>query len=342
MNVLPLYLPHKGCSHQCVYCNQPLIVGPKETPERWRGRLESFSANPRGEWEIAFFGGTFSALAMEDMRECFQFIAPYTRRMGMRGVRISTRPDRVSEATLSFLQSAGVRTIELGVESLDDAVLRKSARGHAAEETRAACLRIRRFGFHLGLHLMCGLPGQSAISFYQTVQEVAVLHPDFVRIAPTLVLKDTPLEKLYQHGDYQPLSLESAIGQCMESFRVFHRAGISIARMGLAISDEWGDGSEKLVAGPWHPALRHEVESRLVRETIRERIYREEMGNCLFIHPKDVSIVVGEGRKNITYWKQTTGISIDLVRDENQPRHTARSLLGVSFSLFDPVEETNP
>lgn len=342
MKVLPLYLPHKGCTHQCVYCNQPLIVGPKETPERWRGRLESFSANPLGDWEIAFFGGTFSALTAEDMRECFQFIAPYTRRMGMRGVRISTRPDRVPEATLTFLQSAGVRTIELGIESLDDAVLRKSARGHTADEARAACLRIRRFGFHLGLHLMCGLPGQSADSFYQTVQEIADFHPDFVRIAPTLVLKDTPLEKIYRRGDYQPLSLEAAIGLCMKAFRVFHRAGISIARMGLAISDEWSDGTEKLVAGPWHPALRHEVESRLVRETIRERIDRKEMGNRLFIHPKDVSIVVGEARMNITYWKHTTGSSIVLIQDKNQPRHTARSQPGVSFSLFDLAKETNP
>jgi len=168
------------------------------------------------------------------------------------------------------------------------------------------------------------------------------LHPDFVRIAPTLVLKNTPLETLYQRGDYQPLSLEAAIGQCMEAFCVFHRAGIPIARMGLAISDEWGDGTEKLVAGPWHPALRHEVESRLVRETIRERIHREEVGNYLFIHPKDVSIVVGEERKNITDWKQTTGCSIVPIQDKNQPRHTARSQPDVSFSLFDPVEETNP
>lgn len=339
MKILPLFLPHQGCTHQCVYCNQPLVVGPGENREGWRERLESAAYDSREDWEIAFLGGTFSALEPAVMRDNLQFIAPYTKRLGVRGIRISTRPDRVPDDTLTTLKSAGVRTIELGVESLDDAVLRKSARGHTAEDARDACRRVRRHGFILGIHLMCGLPGQPEDSFFQTVDESLALQPDFVRIAPTLVLKGTPLEQLYRRGAYQPLSLEEAIHQCCYAVRFFYRSGVAIARVGLAISDAEGDGVEKIAAGPWHPALRHEVESRLIRETISALLERETDTAYLIIHPKDVSIVLGEGKKNLVYWRKTLNRSISIERDENQLRHTVRMPSGKTFSLFDSTLE---
>lgn len=347
MKVLPLYLPHQGCAHQCVYCNQPLVVGPGEDRRVWRERLESFSPkapsrNSRDEWEIAFFGGTFSALEPAVMRDCLQLAAPYAQREGILGIRISTRPDKVPDDILAFLKNSGVRTIELGLESLDDVVLRKSARGHTAEDARDACRRIRQHGFILGIHLMCGLPGQTEESFRQTVDEAVTLQPNLVRLAPTLVLKGTPLETLYRRGDYQPQTLEDAIRQCTYAYRAFYHRGIDIARVGLALSDIEGEGAHKRIAGPWHPALRHEIESRIVRQTIAERLGREEgKKSRIFVNPKDISIVLGAGKANLFDWKEKLGWIIELKQDENQPRHTARLASGETLHLLDSSRESS-
>ncbi|MBN2325665.1 MAG: radical SAM protein [Candidatus Omnitrophica bacterium] len=335
MKILPLYLPHKGCTRQCVYCNQPLVVGPGESRDHWRERLESLDRRAGGVWEIAFYGGTFSALPPEEMRECLQLVAPYARKPGVAGVRISTRPDCVSQATLDFLQASGVRTIELGVESLDDGVLRRSGRGHSSQDVRDACRRIRERGIRLGIHLMCGLPGQSRESFARTVRDSLPLQPDLVRIAPTLVLKNTPLEKMMLRGLYTPQTLEEAVEQCMDAYTVFHRHGIAIARLGLAISDATGDGVEKIAAGPWHPALRHEVESRLASRTIRTLLADDGELIRIVIHPKDLSVVYGERKKNPAAWRAEFNRELEILQDPNQPRHTLRTASGKIYSLFD-------
>ena len=161
MKVLPLYMPFQGCGHQCVYCNQPLIVGAADEQDCWDERLESLN-HADGDYEIAFYGGTFSALPRETMQACLERAQPYIETNQATGVRISTRPDRVDNATLAFLWQRGVRTIELGVESFDDRVLQKSGRGHNAEIARDACRRVKDFGFQLGVHLMTGLPAHSA------------------------------------------------------------------------------------------------------------------------------------------------------------------------------------
>ena len=339
MNILPLYLPHQGCKQACVYCNQPLIVGSRDEQNDWQQRLETISASrPDKEWEIAFYGGTFSALPLQDMDRCFGEVSAYAVAPNVRGIRISTRPDAVPEAILLYLKERGVQTIELGVESMDDSVLIRSGRGHTAEEVREACARIRNFGFILGIHLMCGLPGQSRTSWEETVEETLRLQPALVRIAPTLVLKDTPLERLYRRGRYTPLTLEEAIEQCGYAYAAFHRQGIAIARVGLALSDRNGDGADKVVAGPWHPALRHEVESRLAGETILNRLAREK-SSVITVNPRDYSVTVGSGRCNVSRWEQCTGLTIRIERDAQLPRHWVRIGGRMPVPLFYTIHE---
>ncbi|HOL93372.1 MAG TPA: radical SAM protein [bacterium] len=342
MNIVPLYLPHQGCTHQCVYCNQPLTVGTREDESDWEHRLEAaFSRSRPGEWEIALYGGSFSALDQSTMERCFARIHPYTRRTGVRGVRISTRPDCVSDSTLDFLSENGVRTIELGVESLDDTVLRHSGRCHTARDAAEACARIQRHGFTLGIHLMCGLPGQTESSWRETVDQAAGLRPDLVRIAPTLVLRDTPLEQLFRRGAYTPLSLEEAIEQCGYGYQVFHRQGIAIARVGLALSDSRGDGADKVVAGPWHPALRHEVESRLAGRAI-ETVLGQTGARTLIVNPRDLSIVQGPRRANLTAWRGRLNAEVQIHPDERIVRHTFTVPAGGWYSLFldgSPIQE---
>ena len=334
MNVLPLYLPQQGCKHTCLYCNQPLIVGTRDERGEWKARLQSLQMSPReGEWEIAFYGGAFSAQTRQEMDACFAAVSAFLPDRRIKGIRISTRPDAVSDGVLIYLREQGVRTIELGVESLDDEVLRQSGRGHTADAVRDACARIHHYDFQLGLHLMCGLPGQSATSWQKTVRESVSMRPAMLRIAPTLVLKNTPLERLYRQGRYIPLPLEEAISQCAYAYAWFHRNGIAVARVGLALSDGNGDGADKVVAGPWHPSLRQEVESRLAGDVILSRL-QQTHAVLLTVHPKDYSVVLGCGQRNLSLWETKTGRSILIERDPEQPRHTVRVGAGEPLPLF--------
>jgi histone acetyltransferase (RNA polymerase elongator complex component) len=167
---------------------------------------------------------------------------------------------------------------------------------------------------------MCGLPGQSVESWRATVDQAANLPLDLVRIAPTLVLRETPLARLYERGAYQPLGLEDALEQCGYAYRRFYARGIAIARVGLGVSDEQGHGEEKILAGPWHPALRHEVESRLLREKVLQTLQHRPSAE-LRIHPRDISIVQGIRRANLSYWRERLGRSVCLRQESAIPRH---------------------
>lgn len=322
MKVLPLYLPHQGCNRICAYCNQPLVIGVTADQNDWQSRLELLTTyEAKEEWEIAFYGGTFTALPRPEMDQYMQIISPYLSLPLVRGIRLSTRPDCVPDEILSYLWEKKVRTIELGVESLDDAVLLACRRSHNAETVRDAAARILHYGFQLGFHLMCGLPEQDETSWQATVLEAVELRPSFVRIAPTLVLHKTRLERWYREGRYQPLSLEEAVRQCGYAVRIFQKHHIPIARIGLALSDSQGEGSEKVAAGPWHPSLRHEVESSLAGETISAWL-EEQIPDYITIHPRDYSIVIGPKKRNLARWELRAKRVIPLVRSENLSRYS--------------------
>lgn len=334
--ILPLYLPQAGCQQQCVYCNQPLTVGAHQDRPDWQTRLAQCATNqPAGEWEIAFYGGTFTALPREFQSACFEAAARY--RYQIAGYRISTRPDAVDPAALRFLRQQGVKTIELGVESLDDAVLQRSGRGHDAATAIDACRRIADHGFTLGIHLMTGLPGQSDDSWRATVQQALCLPLNLVRLSPTLVLRDTPLARLYQRGRYQPQPLDDAIRQCAFAYRCFYHAGVRIARVGLGLSDSGGDGQDKIIAGPWHPALRQAVESTLARASIA-RALPDHSAPRLIIQPKDQTIVLGEKNRNRRAWERDLGRPVAIETDAALPRGVFRCG-EATYCLFGEADE---
>jgi histone acetyltransferase (RNA polymerase elongator complex component) len=254
------------------------------------------------------------------MEACFEETSQAMQCESVLGYRISTRPDRVSDAMLDYLKQKNVTTIELGIESLDDHVLRKSARCHTADEARDACKRIQLHGFQLGMHLMCGLPGQYETSWQETVHETVAINPDCVRIAPTIILKDTPLEKLFLRGDYQPLSLPEAIDQSAYAYQRFIHHNINVIRVGLALSDEQGCGEDKIVGGPWHPALRHEVESQLAYQSITKELSSSHQ-NKIHINPKDISVVNGTKKCNCIQWRDA-GFDVTIIQNERIARHT--------------------
>jgi histone acetyltransferase (RNA polymerase elongator complex component) len=312
--IIPFFIPHSGCPHQCVFCNQKNITGQTNPvahlaiPQKITEYLAiSSSDNPA---HVAFYGGSFTALPFETQRSYLNAVQPFIQAGQIAGIRLSTRPDCITSEILALLQEYHVTTIELGVQSMDDAVLARSGRGHTATDTVNAVSLIRSFDFLIGLQLMPGLPGDSADSFMKTIDAVIALKPNFVRIYPALVIKDTPLEGLYASARYMPLSLDDAVALCREALEKLERAGIDVIRIGLQPTEEL-EKTGTIVAGPYHPAFRQLVESSILLDKMRcaLRNCSGKTGRVTFqVNPKDLSAAIGQKRSNIKKLEKEFGV----------------------------------
>ncbi len=303
---IPVFVSHQGCPFDCAYCNQRHITGNsgEVTAENVRNIIESYLetiCRKDSFIEAAFFGGSFTGIEPEKQRGLLAAAFDYIKKGSIDGIRISTRPDYISESALNLLAEYGVTTIELGVQSLDSDVLKASRRGHSAEDVVKAVECIRKYNFNLGLQMMTGLPEDTPDKCIATAEKISAMKPDFVRIYPTLIVKDTLLEVLYKKGLYKPQSLDEAVSLCAELKKIFDREKIKIIRISLVTTDEISPGGS-LVAGPFHPSFGELVETELYYEkmsellsdkTDRENIY------IFFVNPKEVSKAVGNKRKNI-------------------------------------------
>ncbi|MBO5244534.1 MAG: radical SAM protein [Selenomonadales bacterium] len=256
-HIIPIFVPHYGCPYQCVFCNQRKITGidtPMNAKKAKEIIAEALSWQTRAvEKEVAFYGGSFTAIPMEKQRELLSVVSPMYESGVLSAIRLSTRPDAIDEAVLQQLKEHHVTTIELGVQSMDDEVLRASNRGHTGRDVREAVAMIRQYPFALGLQIMPGLPREDTYSLLRTANAVRELAPDFVRIYPTVVIEDTPLAEAYQRGDYTPLSLAEAVRQTAFLKLFFERANVPVIRMGLQATAEM-DSAGTVLAGPYHPA----------------------------------------------------------------------------------------
>lgn len=229
---IAIFVPHAGCPHQCIFCDQRGISGAQSIPGSGEvAAVLAKAAKSLGEstrsGEIAFFGGSFTAIPRREMLRLLGAAQPFLGPGGFAGIRISTRPDAVGDEVLGLLAQYGVTAIELGAQSMDDAVLAASSRGHTAAAVADACRRIQAHGFSLGLQMMTGLPGDSDRGAVATAQAFAALQPDTVRIYPTLVLRNTPLADLYEAGGYVPQSLDAAVSLCAGLLELFYRQALS-------------------------------------------------------------------------------------------------------------------
>jgi histone acetyltransferase (RNA polymerase elongator complex component) len=217
---------------------------------------------------------------------------------------LSTRPDAIEDNNLRFLQSMGVKTVELGAQSLSDSVLAASARGHSSQETHVATLRLKKQGFEVGLQLMPGLPGDSRETFLKTVDRTIALGPSFVRLYPTVVLSATPLERLYRSGRYQPLSLKQAVEWCKESKKRFDSAGIAVIRMGLQATSVL-EAPSRILSGPYHPAFGQLVKSSIWDEKISPALRKasQQSSHLVIYAPShQLADIRGHRNSNINGW----------------------------------------
>ncbi|MDH4161254.1 MAG: radical SAM protein [Nitrospirota bacterium] len=354
--IIPFFIPHAGCPHQCVFCDQKRITGKKSAvhPASVPATIRSFLAakasdghqeagiqaaeRPR-DVQVAFYGGSFTALPPELQQAYLREVRPFLDAGEVRSIRISTRPDRITPGVLALLRKHQVATVELGVQSLDNDVLHHSGRGHTSEHTVAATRLLREQGFLIGYQLMPGLPKDSRTRFRETVIRTVELGPDMVRIYPVLVIRDTPLEKLFHDGVYAPLAREDAVAWCAEAQEQFEAAGIDVIRIGLQHTETLARPGT-VVAGPYHPAFGQLVASSRFLKLMTSVLADITPGSdaVLRVHPADLSTALGQKKRNIPILLGRTKARKIVVRtDAAVPRGTVTLDMTLDHTCINPL-----
>ncbi len=312
--IVPVFIPQQGCRHNCVFCDQSAITGrPREipSPEAVESEIDEFLRyNASGKPAmLAFYGGNFLGLPENEIDSLLKTAEKFVEAGKIRSIRFSTRPDTVTRDSLAKIGHYSVSDIEIGVQSMDDSVLQASRRGHCALDTENAVRELKKAGYKTGLQTMIGLPGQSRESAFDTARKIADLEPDFVRIYPTVVLKNSALAHWTKSGAYRPLSLEEAVTQTQSIYLLFESRGIPVVRMGLQASAEL-DEKETVLAGPYHPAFGHLVLSEIALDRISEFYEKHPPASrqaVIKANPKTVSRVRGIRNSNIAKLKARFG-----------------------------------
>lgn len=297
---IAFFVPHVGCPHTCSFCNQRSISGTVALPTaedvEQTCRQALTEVKDKEHTEIAFFGGSFTAIPRDYMLSLLKAAEPFCRDGMFAGIRISTRPDCISGEILALLKEYHVTAIELGVQSLNDQVLTLNERGHTAADVQEAVALIKEYGFSLGLQMMTGLYGDSKESTYRTAKQIIAYRPDTVRIYPTVVIKGTKLCEWYEAGIYVPPTLTESVELVADLMMQFIDAGIAVIRVGLHASEEL---ERDLVAGAYHPAFRElcegEIYYRLLTRMLEQVTYHDVV---VSVHPREVSKLVGQSKRN--------------------------------------------
>lgn len=257
-SIIPIFIPHIGCPYRCVFCNQWRITGHHDVPndETVRQAIADYTKDvtEKRYWEVAFYGGSFTAIPTALQEELLRPAYDALQRGTIDSIRCSTRPDCIDEDILQRLAAYGMKTVELGVQSMDDAVLRAAKRGHAAADVVRATALLKEKDFTIGHQLMPGLPGEDWDSLVQTTASICSLQPDISRIYPVAVIAQTELADLYQQGQYEPLSIAEGIRRAAYMKQHFLQHGIDVIRTGLQATTDLDDGVQVL-GGAYTPAM---------------------------------------------------------------------------------------
>ena len=344
--IIPIFVPHLGCPNDCIFCNQKSISGQKKemTKEEAKEIIENYLKSIRKEKEnvkieIAFFGGSFTAIREEKQEELLKVAYEYVKSKDVDSIRISTRPDAINKEILKRLKKYGVKTIELGVQSANNYILNRINRGHTFEDVKKASKMIRWYGFKLGHQMMVGLPESTRLDEINTAKQLIKLKPKMVRIYPTLVIKNTKLEKEYEEGKYKPLSVVQTVEVCKDLVRMFTDKKIDVIRIGLQTTDEIskpGSKNSEVVAGPFHPALRQLVESAMWYDAIVGKIKKLNVKVKeveVTVNPIDANNVIGHKKENVLKLKDT--YDVDLVLKQDEKMKQGKSKIEVTKTYTD-------
>ncbi len=326
MKIIPVFVPHIGCPNDCVFCNQKRITGMGcvsanaqyviDIVEECRKTIDKDTYT-----ELAFFGGSFTAINLKVQEELLRVGKHYKDLGVVQRIRCSTRPDAISHDILELQRKYGMDIIELGIQSLDDEVLKKSNRGHTKDDSENASRLIKEHGFILGHQIMPGLPGSTYENDIRTCKSSLSLKPDMVRIYPTLIIKDTELVDMYNEGSYKPLSLKEAVKICSLMYSMYSVNNINVIRIGLQNTDSINEEHD-VVAGPFHPAFRQLVEENLYLASMINVLNKLDIKDkeiTIRAHKKLINNLAGHKKSNINELKKKFSVKdihfIDLTND---------------------------
>jgi histone acetyltransferase (RNA polymerase elongator complex component) len=322
--IIPVFLPHAGCPHQCVFCNQTSITGtPRNilSMEKVEDHIHEFLKYKRDYHrcaQVAFYGGNFLGLDKDHIKGLLNVSIKFVKNKDIDSIRFSTRPDTIDTDRLDIIKDYPVSTIEIGAQSMDDRVLAEAKRGHLASDTQRAAALLKERHYETGIQMMVGLPGENEESSLSTGHRIEELAPDFVRIYPAVVLKDSLLAKWYRNGRYRPWSLERSVAQVKKLYLLFKNKGIRVIRMGLQAAEDLDSGAA-ILAGPYHPAFGHMVHSEIFLDMAVSVMKAERISQdaaVLKVHPRSISKMRGLNNKNVDILKKIFHIqSIQIVPD---------------------------
>lgn len=326
--IIPIFVPHLGCPNDCTFCNQKKISGQKKnvTKEDVKKTIEYYLSNfgeSNKKVEVAFFGGSFTGIDKKIQEELLSAAYEYIEQGKVDSIRISTRPDYIDKDILKFLKKYKVETIELGVQSTNDYILSKAQRGHNFEDVKKASKLIRKNKFILGHQMMVGLQDSTVKDEIKTAKDLIKLKPKIVRIYPVLVIKGTKLEEEFISGEYTPNTLEQAVETSAMLLKMFEKKKIEVIRIGLQNTDEIcnpENESSQVVAGPYHPAFRQLVESRICYEQILNKIknLNNNVKNIkILVNGNNINNFVGHKRENINKIREIYNVNVIIEQDNN-------------------------
>ena len=325
--IIPIFVPHLGCPNDCTFCNQKSISGQTKqvTGEDVKRTIEEYLKSFKDESlhkEVAFFGGSFTGVEENKQKELLEAAYEFVKTKQIQSIRVSTRPDYIDKEKLKLLKKYGVKTIELGVQSTNDYILKKCKRGHTFEDVKKASKLIRRYGFVLGHQMMIGLPESTKIDELNTAKDLAKLKPKIVRLYPVLVIRGTELEKEYESGEYETIPLSQAVERCKELYYFFTNKKITVIRMGLQNTDIISDpknAKSEVVAGPYHEAFGQLVEDSIWYDAILEKIKKFNVKVKeieIKINPENINNVVGHKKENIKKLKDLYDVDVNVVQSK--------------------------
>ena len=304
--IIPIFVPHRGCPHDCIFCNQKKITGSEKdiTKEDVISTIEQhLSTMDKDAYiEVSFFGGSFTGIPIDTQKEFLSVAHSYLKKGLINNIRLSTRPDYINKDILDHLKEYEVGIIELGVQSLDEKVLEVSERGHSIEDVYYASEIIKEYGFTLGLQMMVGLPCDTFEKDIETAKKIISLKPDFVRIYPALTIKNTHMEYMYNKNLYTPLTVDEAAKICKELYIMFYKSNVPIIRLGLQTTEQINVNKD-VVAGPFHPSFREIVESLVLNDMIVYYInnfYKSKKSITIYISSKNISKLYAD-KKRVFY-----------------------------------------
>ncbi len=318
---LAIFIPHAGCPHRCSFCDQRQISGRQEVPapEKIKETMERCVNRPghrADSTQIAFFGGSFTCIPRGQMIAYLETAKAYIDAGHFSGIRISTRPDGISDEILSLLQQYDVRAIELGAQSMDADILRRSNRGHTPEDTVAAARKITEAGIELGLQMLLGLPGDTKEKAMESAQKMAALHPAEMRLYPAVVFPGTDLYQQYLRREYQPLTLEDALDWTVPIACFLEESKIRLLKIGL----HQANGA---VAGAFHPAFGEMVRTGMWNRHLKEHLPPPPAALTIPVHPSELSIALGQKKKNLQFWAEE-GYRLQFIADPKSHRLLSR------------------